>query len=221
LLSFFLPMFLLFAAISCARPPHVLWPLPGYLSVLAAMAGMAAEAVGRVAAFYARVRGWLVGVSGALLVGGGIHLAFFLPFFSPLQGPYGWEEVAQAARVARTGLPEGSFYLGLGRKYTCTSQLAYQLRLPYDVHGANLIGEPALQYSYWSDPGVLRGRDAVIVIEGELRSKETLEMLERRFTSIESKGEVVVPVGRSPLLPSPPLQFQLYVGRAFRPPPPD
>ncbi|HVR85418.1 MAG TPA: hypothetical protein VMU54_13970, partial [Planctomycetota bacterium] len=189
-------------------------------SLFVAMAGMAAEAAGGVAAFYARIRGWLVGVSGALLVGGGIHLAFFLPLFSPLQGPYGWEEVARAARAARAGLPDGSFYLGMGRKYTCTSQLAYQLRLPYEVHGANLIGEPALQYSYWSDPSKLGGRDAVIVIEGELRSKETLEELERRFASVEPRGEVVVPVGRSPLLPSPPLQFLLYLGRGYRPPPP-
>ncbi|HLY72768.1 MAG TPA: glycosyltransferase family 39 protein [Planctomycetota bacterium] len=220
LLSFFLPMFLLFAAVSCVRPPHLLWPLPCYVSVFVAMAGMAAEGAGPVSAFYARARGWLVGLSGVLLVGGGIHLAFFLPVFSPLQGPYGWKEVADAARIERQGLPDGSFYLGLGRKYTCTSQLAYQLRLPYEVHGANLIGEPALQYSYWSDAAQLRGRDAVIVIEGEIRSKATLELLQRRFASVEAKGEVVVPVGRSPWYPSPPLQFQIYLGRGFRPPAP-
>ena len=71
-----------------------------------------------------------------LLVGGGLHLAFFLPFFSPLQGPYGWKDVAEAARAVHAGLPGSAFYLGIGRKYTCTSQLAYQLRLPFKVHGA-------------------------------------------------------------------------------------
>ncbi|HEV3028828.1 MAG TPA: glycosyltransferase family 39 protein, partial [Planctomycetota bacterium] len=59
LLFFFVPIFLLFAAVSCARPPHLLWPLPGYLSVFVSMAGMAAEGAGRVAVFYARIRGWL------------------------------------------------------------------------------------------------------------------------------------------------------------------
>jgi hypothetical protein len=83
-----------------------------------------------------------------------------------------------------------------------------------------LIGEPALQYSYWSDAPRLQSRAAVIVIEGEIRSQATQEELERRFATIESKGEVVVPVGRSPWLPSPPLKFQLFVGRGFRPAPP-
>ncbi|HLY10976.1 MAG TPA: glycosyltransferase family 39 protein [Planctomycetota bacterium] len=219
LLAFFLPMFLLFAAISCARPPHILWPLASYLSVIVAMAGMAAERTGAVAAFYARARGWLVGVSGLLLVGVGVHLVWFLPLFSPLQGPYGWKEVADAARTARTGLPDSAFYLGLGRKYTCTSQLAYQLRLPLEVHGANLIGAKALQYGYWADPRQLQGRDAVIVVEGEGRAKETSDELERVFRSLEPKGEVVVPVGRATLLPSPPLKFHLYIGRGYRPPP--
>lgn len=219
LLALFVPMFLTFAAISCLRPPHILWPLASYLSVFVAMAGLAAEGAGKVAAFYARARGWLVGVSGVLLVGGGLHLAFFLPFFSPLQGPYGWKDVAEAARAARAGLPESAFYLGIGRKYTCTSQLAYQLQRPYDVHGANLIGEPALQYTYWCDPAELRGRDAVIVVEGKSQSPETQQELERGFASLEPRGKVVVPVGRATLRPSPPLTFLLYVGRGYQPPP--
>jgi len=220
LLAHFLPMFLLFAAISCKRPVHILWPAASYLSVFVAMAGRVADPNGAVEAFYARARGWLIGVSGVLLLGGGLHLAFFLPVFSPLPGPYGWKEVAAAARDARAGLPGPAFYLGVGRKYTCTSQLAYQLNLPDEVHGANLIGEPALQYTYWVDPASLAGRDAVIVVEGELRDSEMTDKLQRAFASVEPKGQVVVPVGRSTLRPSPPLTFRLYVGRGYRPPPP-
>jgi len=217
LLAFFLPMFLLFAVISCARPPHILWPLASYLSVFVAMSGVAAEGADKISVFYARARGWLVGVSGAVLIGGGIHLAWFLPVFSPMQGPYGWEEAAVAARAAHGGLPESAFYLGLGRKYTCTSQLAYRLRLPYDVHGATLIGERALQYDYWTDPKLLQGLDAVIVVEGDVRAKETLDTLGRVFSSVEPKGEVTVPVGKATLIPSPPLKFQLYIGRGYHP----
>jgi 4-amino-4-deoxy-L-arabinose transferase-like glycosyltransferase len=216
--AFFLPMFLLFAVISCIRPPHILWPLASYLGVFVAMAGMAAEGAGKVAAFYGRHRGWLVGVSAALLIGAGVHLAVFLPFINPMQGLYGWKEVAEAARSARTGLPESAFYLGLGRKYTCTSQLAYQLNLPYDVHGANLVGDSALQYGYWCNPDTLKGRDAVIVVEGDLRAREYQDELARGFESVEPRGEVVVPVGRA--YKSPPLKFQVYIGRGFRPPPP-
>ena len=123
-------------------------------------------------------------------------------------------------REAKKDLPESAFYLGLGRKYTCTSQLAYQLRLPYDVHGANLIGQQALQYGYWSAPEQLRGRDAVIVVEGDRRAKEVLDELQGVFVTLQPLGDVVVPVGRSPLIPAPPLRFTLYVGRGYRPPPP-
>jgi hypothetical protein len=216
--AFFLPMFLLFAVISCIRPPHILWPLASYLGVFVTMAGMAAEGAGKIAAFYGRHRRWLVGVSAGLLIGAGVHLAVFLPFINPMQGLYGWKEVAEAARSARTGLPESAFYLGLGRKYTCTSQLAYQLNLPYDVHGANLVGDSALQYGYWCNPDTLKGRDAVIVVEGDLRAREYQDELARGFESVQPKGEVVVPVGRA--YNSPPLKFQVYLGRGFRPPPP-
>lgn len=217
LLASFLPTFGLFAAVSCLRPPHVLWPLAGYLTVFAAMAGLAAEGTGRIAEVYRRTRPWLVGVSAVILIGAGVHLAWFLPLISPIQGPYGWKEVAAAAREVRKGLPDTAFYLGLGRKYTCTSQLAYQLNLPREVHGANLIGLRALQYEYWSDPEQLRGRDAVIVVEGDARSKDRQDELQRAFASLESRGRILVPVGRSTLRPSPPLVFQLYVGRGYRP----
>jgi dolichol-phosphate mannosyltransferase len=215
----FLPMFLLFAFVSCLRPPHVLWPLASYLGLVVVMAGIAADGQGKIARFYRRARAGLVVVSGILLIGAGIHLAFFLPWISPIQGPYGWKEVAERAKAIRAELPPSAFYLGLGRKYTCTSQLAYQLRLPNDVHGAHLLGEPALQYSFWCEPEDMKGRDAVIVIEGDLRAQETLDELQRGFESYQHRGEVVVPVGRSTLRETPPLKFQLYVGRGYRPPP--
>lgn len=215
----FLAMFLLFAAVSCLRPPHVLWPLASFMGLIVVMAGIAAESSGRIGRFYQRARVGLVAVFGVVLLAGGLHLALFLPWISPIQGPYGWKEVAERAKTVRSELPASAFYLGLGRKYTCTSQLAYQLNLPGQVYGAHLIGEPALQYSFWSNPKDLSGRDAVIVIEGDLRAQETLDELQRGFESVQHRGEVVVPVGRSTIRPTPPLKFQLYVGRGYRPPP--
>src|SRR6185295_12102666 len=100
--AFLLPMFLLFAVISCLRPPHILWPLAAYMGVFAAMAGMCAEGQGAVAGFYGRHRRWLVGVSMVFLLGAGFHLVWFLPLINPIQGLYGWKEVAAAARAAKT-----------------------------------------------------------------------------------------------------------------------
>lgn len=219
--AFVLPIFGVFWIISFIRPAHVLWPLPGYLSLLVAMSGEAAEASNAISRVYGRGRGVLVALSLVALIGGGIHLRWFLPYISPLQGPYGWKEVAARASEVRSSLPDSAFYLALGRKYTCTSQLAYQLNLPDDVHGANLIGAPALQYGYWCDPRLLAGRDAVVVIEGDdARSAGLLSNVKQVFDSVEVTPPVIVPVGRSVLYPEPPLAFQIIRAHGFRPLPP-
>lgn len=215
------PIVVVFWAISWFRASHVLWPLPGYLGLTVVMAGVAGEGAGRVGAAYGRWRTAFVAVSVVVLLGAGFHLKWFLPFVSPIQGPYGWREVAERARALRAELPASAFYLGLGRKYTCTSQLAYQLNLPAEVHGANLIGEPALQYGYWADPSRFEGREALVVVEGdEDRSRETVESMTRRFDSVSPAGRVVVPVGRATLRDEPPLVFLLFKARGYHPPEP-
>jgi len=213
------PIVLFFWGISWLRPTHVLWPLAGYLGLIVVMAGVAAEGAEKIGRFYGRVRNGLVALSCVALLGGGFHLVWFLPWITPIQGPYGWEEVAARARSARAGLPESAFYLALGRKYTVASELAYRLNRPFEVHGAHLVGENALQYRYWCDPEALRGREALIVIEGGARAGPALESLKRCFDAVEPAGEeVVVPIGRHPLIEEPPLRFQLWKGRGYHPP---
>jgi dolichol-phosphate mannosyltransferase len=212
------PIFLAFWIVSFRRPAHVLWPLPGYLGVLVVMSGVAADGTGAIARIYGRTRFGLVSLSLLVMLAVGIHLAWFLPWLSPFQGPYGWKEVAERAREVRSTMPESAFYMGLGRKYTCTSQLAWQLNLPYEVHGDNLVGAKALQYTYWADPAALKGRDAVVVIESPSRARQYEPIVRRCFDSLERVGEVVVPVGRSPIKPEDPLTFVLYRARGYRPP---
>lgn len=212
------PIVLGFWLVSWSRPAHLLWPLPGYLALAVAMSGSVAEGGGGVRQWYARGRTALVGVSAVILMGAGVHLAWFLPWISPVQGPYGWREVADQARSLRSTLPESAFYLAFGRKYACASQLAYHLNRPYDVHGDNLIGESALQYEFWSEPSVLKGRDALVVIEGQERAELFEPVLRVHFEALEPAGEVVIPVGRSPIRPAPSLRFYFYLARGYRPP---
>ena len=215
--SCLLPILSVFVLVSLFRPAHLLWPVPGYLGLIVVMAAIVPEGRGRVARLYGRARHALVAISIAGFLIAGVHLGFFLPWISPIQGPYGWEEAAARAREVWATIPDPAFYLALGRKYTCTSQLAYRLNLPEDVFGADLIGDHALQYEYWSDPAFLKGRSAVIVLEDHTRAYR-LERLRQLFGTVEPAGEVVVPVGRSPLVPAPPVRFTLYRARGYQPP---
>src|SRR5436190_1330522 len=85
----------------------------------------------------------------------------------PCPCPYrrGWTEISARAAQLRTGLPAGSFYLGVGRRYVCPSQLAFHLNDVRNVHSKNLLGEEGLQFGYWDDQASLKDRDAVIVAE--------------------------------------------------------
>jgi hypothetical protein len=211
------PIVLVFGLISFFRPAHVLWAVPGFLGLFVVMAGHIAEGTDGIARFYARSRTLLLGVCFVGLIAGGIHLKYFLPFITPMQGLYGWEEVAQKVRALRAEEP-AAVLMAFGRKYTVTSQLAFRLNLPYDVQGSHLIDDPALQYEYWCDPQTLRGRDALIVVEGGARATDTLQAVRKHFIALEAAGDVVVPVGRHLVFSEPPVTFLLFKGRGYIPP---
>jgi hypothetical protein len=210
------PIVLVFGAISFFRPAHVLWPLPGFLGLFVLMAGHAAQGTDAIARFYARFRPFFMGLCVVGLVVAGIHLKYFLPFVAPMQGLYGWQELAERVRALRPELPPSAPIMAFGRKYTVPSQLAYRLQLPYEVHGSHLIDDPALQYAYWCDPQTLRGSDALVVVEGGARAADTLTAVKRHFQSLEGAGDVVVPVGRH--YREAPVLFHLFKGRGYLPP---
>lgn len=211
----FAPMVGFFFFVAFWRVVHLMWPLPAYLGLTVVMAG----ATGRVAEFYERRRRWVIGAAAAVLVLGMVHVALFLPWFSPIQGLYGWDQAAARAKELRAGMPEGTFYLGLGRKYVASSQLAYRLRAPFEVHGKHLVGDEGLQYRYWADPKSVAGRDAVVVLEDSDRTSASLQMLRASFSSVEESGDLVVPVGRATIRDEPPLRFLFFRARGYKGPP--
>jgi 4-amino-4-deoxy-L-arabinose transferase-like glycosyltransferase len=211
------PMIAFFFTLSWSRGIHLLWPMPAYLSVTVLMAGAAAGDDGRLERIYRRARPWVIGVAGTGLAAAGLHAAFFLPWLSPFPGIYGWDAVACRARELRQALPPDAFYVGLGRKYTCASQLAFHLNAPGEVHGKNLLGREGLQYDFWSPRERIEGRDAVVVLEGAERLASLRGALESRFRSVEPAGTLTVSVGRRSLLQDPPPTFYFFVARDYRP----
>lgn len=217
LLACSLPMLGFFFVLGWTRPIHLLWPAPAWLSLTVGMAGALAHPAGALERFYDRRRAALAGTAGMAILAAAAHAAFFLPGLSPFQGLYGWLEAAGAARALHRTLPPDAFYLGLGRKYTVPSQLAFHLGPSAEVHGKNLLGVLGLQFDFWADPRKLAGRDAVVVLEAGDRTAQMKALLAKYFDGVEPAGECVIPVGRRTLLREPPVRFLLFRARRYRP----
>jgi hypothetical protein len=178
------------------------------------MAGMIPEAADRVSKVYARIGGWIAGVSLVLLFLISIHMAFFIPRI-PMPSPiHGWDLVAARVKELRATVPEGSFILGLGRKYTTTALLAWHLRAPFDVYGETVLGESSNQYDFWTDVKKLEGRDAAVLMESWRGEQKSRKLLEKAFRSVEPAGDLVVPLPGGE-----PLRFTLWRARGYIPTP--
>jgi dolichol-phosphate mannosyltransferase len=213
----FVPMFGFFFALGWARSIHLLWPLPAYLGLTVLMAGTIAQSDGRIPEAYSRHGGWLTAtvVVGFILMT--LHLWVGLPGVPMARDVHGWDQVARRARQLHADLPEGSFYLGIGRRYICPSQLAFYLDAPSEVHGKNLLGEDCLQFNYWSVPESLRGRDAIVVVpEGD--KDASVRKLPERFESVTRLEDIVIPEGRASLPDGRAIRFTLYRAHGYLPP---
>jgi dolichol-phosphate mannosyltransferase len=220
LLCAFAPMAAFFFTLGWTPSWHLLWSLPAYVTLTAAMAGAVATLPQRVPRFYRTRWRWVLGayswIMGALL----LHVVCVLPKLPPLRETYAWEEVAERSRVVQASLPQGSFYLAVGRRsYPAASQLAFHLAEPFEVYGPNLIGREALQYRFWTHAEQLAGRDAVVVVEHGDPTGTVREELLMFFQTVEPAGEVTVPIGLLDFAPRRSLPFTLYVARGYQPVP--
>jgi hypothetical protein len=217
------PTLLAFAYASIRGASHFIWTLPAYPG-LAVLAGAwlegAPAAPSRAKSILFRVG---VAATAAGLLVGWVHAVWTLPGVRPLEEVRGWEALAGRVERERAALagPEGeAFILGLGRRFTVESALAFFTRRPDLCHGKNLLGLDGLQYRYWVEPGGLRGRNAVAVLEGykpgELRRGGDLERLRRWFASCDEPVEVRVDAGGGPFTGPVERSFFLVRARGYR-----
>jgi dolichol-phosphate mannosyltransferase len=216
LLCLSLPMLAFFLAVGFVRSTHVFWPLPGWIGLTILCGGTLARNGGRIAGLYREHWRTLTAISIVALGVGMAHAVRPLLGISPLRSVYHWDEIARRASALRSPLPEGSFYLGVGRRYLCAAQLAFHLNAPDQVHAKNLLGEDGLQFTYWADSETLRGKDAVVVAEADW-SPRLLEILKERFRQVEEVPEPVVV-----LRPEHPRglkeeSYHFYIGHGYRP----
>ena len=184
LLCLSLPMLLFFFVVGWTRATHVLWPFPAWLALTVLMGDALARGPGLVAAGYRARWMWVLGISVAALAVASVHLVRPVPGVKPLRELTDWDEIAAEARRLRTSLPSDSFYVGVGRRYSCAAQLAYHLNAPELVHAKNLLGEDGLGFAYWDRPDRLLGKDAVVVSESDW-SPNLEACLGRSFRHVE------------------------------------
>ena len=175
LLCVSLPTIAAFGYASLKGTSHFIWTMPAYAG-LAVLAGAWVEA-GAVPARLGNPprpglrRALLLGGVAASALGlmlGGVHVARPFPGVRPILELHGWEELARAVEDARAPLDNAAgeaFVLGLGRRFTVQSALAFHSGRTDLCHGDNLLGLSGLQYRYWAKPGDLKGRNAVVVLE--------------------------------------------------------
>jgi dolichol-phosphate mannosyltransferase len=197
---------------------HLLWPLPAYLGLSVAMAGVLADGRGLVARFYRARSARFVGLEAAGALLALLHVVWVFPGVPPLREIYGWDEVSARAKDVHDTLPGGGFYLAVGgRPYPPASQLAFRLREPYQVHGQHLIGLEALQYRYWADTSQLVGKDAVVVIQGGDPAGFAGAGLLWYFQAVEPAGDLSISVGKNTLGPKSSLRFTFYRVYGYHP----
>jgi hypothetical protein len=188
LLFLSLPLLGFFFAVGVTRSTHAFWPLPAWIALSILMADVLSRGAGRIAAFYGKAWPVLAGFTVAVTALALAHAVKPLPGIPPIRSYRGWKEIASRAAELHRGLPSGSFYLGVGRRYLCASQLAFHLHDPMEVHSKNLLDEEGLQFTYWDSPEVLQGRDAVIIAEEDW-SPELEGLLKKYFKRVEMRGD--------------------------------
>ena len=217
LLCLSLPLLGFFLCVGVIRSTHAFWPLPAWIALTILTAEYLAEGSGRLVAFYRNQWRELTAIS---IMAAGIGLAHSvepLPGVTPIRSLLGWDKIVDRAARLRSTLPAGSFYLGVGRRYLCPSQLAYHLRAPKDVHSKNLLGEEGLQFTYWAEMKVLRGHDAVIVAEGDWSPTDLKALLHRHFRRVDEDGIPLVVGGSGLPRGVKEERYVFYVGHEYEP----
>jgi hypothetical protein len=210
LLCLSLPMIAFFLVVGSTRATHVFWPLPAYLALTVLMGGALAREESKVVRFYRTSWRWILAVTAVAFLGAAVHSIHPVPWLPALEATYGWDSLAGRASDLRSGLGEGNFVLGVGRRYRCPAQLALHLHSVRGVHAKNLLGDDGLQFAYWADLRSLSGKDAVVVAESTW-SPFLDRSLRLAFNQVEAAGAWTVRAGTTTE------RYVLFVARGFVP----
>jgi 4-amino-4-deoxy-L-arabinose transferase-like glycosyltransferase len=165
---FSVPLILVMVGVSPFHWVKGNWGAPAYPAALMAFAALALEHWSR---RWVRAFTWSAGaLAAALLVL--FHLAPF-PALLPAatdgllardENTAGWRQLA--ARVEAERQAVGGDTLVVGCTYKPAAELQFYLPGRPATQSSGIFGQNGLQFDEWLDPAALRGRDAILVVDG-------------------------------------------------------
>ncbi len=164
------------------------WLLPGYMSLIPALALLSAEKSER--------QGWLFRGSAifSLLLILFAHLMLLIPNFPLGEGNTwsGWPEAAPKIEKLQQerGGEKALFLFANSYKYAAQTQF-YLKDNSQRVYAQNIYGRPALQFDYWPLPESLIGKDALYIIADRREYKDDLKYVESVFDSVWHEQDFV------------------------------
>lgn len=165
------PVLLFFLLTSAKERVYANWPAPGYLAAVLAATSALWPKITSSRAY--RNWGWAAIISGYCFVAIAMGHAPILKLLNlpadsdPTQKLYGWPEMGQAVgeELQRWPGAEKPFIFSL--RYQQASLAAFYTPGQPETHGLFLPGYRLNCYVFWTDPGRLRGRDALAVVDGQ------------------------------------------------------
>jgi 4-amino-4-deoxy-L-arabinose transferase-like glycosyltransferase len=160
LVVFSLPLVLFLLPVATRSWVKMNWTAPAFIGwFIAAVAYYRANAPGQ---RWIRVWG-KVGMAFLLVSIVVIHILAPLPGLYLGKGDYyaGWKDLAGGIESIRAEMPMPCFIAG--SEYKISSELAFYLKGHPETVGANVIGQPALQYDYWANPDTLLGYNGIYI----------------------------------------------------------
>jgi len=97
----------------------------------------------------------------------------------------GWKETAKDVYKlqAKFGGKENIFIFG--NSYKSASLLKFYLPDNQNTFAENIFGKRALQFDYWSNPNLLKGKNAIFVFDNRKEYKSNLAEVEKSFDKVE------------------------------------
>lgn len=191
LLTFSLPVLMLFAAVSLRTLVKMNWPAPAYVTGLMVLAVVASWRLPVLSGWWRRA-------------GLGVALVFTVLLFALPVAPFvtlgkadtwtGWPLLAEAVRGLRAELPTRTFIFS--RDHKISSELVFALEAGVPVLTENTFGETARQFDFWSDPETFVGWDAILVYSDASRIKAAeLQQIRLRFERLGEPRTLTVERG--------------------------